>query len=208
MKHFMLCAVQVMLVAVSLCFGLNASVIYMGQPVNVQHQEVMDHIDSYDGVSIDMVDNLQSGGFGTLSLGISGYVNVFSPEMVMYVDSGVEDMTLDQRSYLADHEYAHVLEKKMIAAQVGGYPSVSNPWRSFAYYSKLLELNSFYSSIMPSAQDNGSSFTVVGGLESAADCFAQDPGGHSPMLYIGSDVCSAEQRAVALALRNGSWPVK
>lgn len=208
MKRFVLGAVQVAAVALGLCFGFNASVIYMGQPVNVQNKQTMEHIDHYDEVAIVMVDDLQSGGFGTLSLGITGYVNVFSPEMVMYVDSDIAEMPLAKRAYIAEHEYAHILEKKMIAEQVGGYPSMDNPWRSFAYYYKMLELDSFYASVMPAVEDSESSFTVVSGLETVADCFAQVPGEHNPLFYIGRDDCTQEQRDVALALRNEVWPVK
>lgn len=206
-KGLMLRGLNTLAIATGLCFGLNSAILYMAPPINIQQGHDTETIEKFDGVSIELTENLKSGGFGSLSLGIMGYVNVFSPEQVMYVDKEILDKPLAQRSYIANHEYAHILQKEVIAKQVGGYPSTSNPWRSFFYYYKLLELDAYYASVMPELDEKVPSFTAVWGLEAMADCYAQRPKMADPLAYIGRKECTPEQRKIAQSLDSREWPV-
>lgn len=191
------------LLAVATLFGINAAILFMVQPATAGSGEPAAQ---YGDVSVMLVKELKAGNLGEQSPVVTGYVNVLSPEPVIYLNKDVHPEVPPQTSYIYRHELAHVLQKRLIAEQVGGYPSLTNPAVSFAYYYQLLRLNSHYASLMPKASHDAHSQTHFSGLEISADCFTQRTGQQEPLTYAGSSFCNDEQRHIALALLSERWP--
>lgn len=206
MKRWALWIAGVLTVLVGALYGVNALILFMVQPVNVQAGDMGEFAERYDGVQLIVLDDLKSGGVGNLAMEAMGYVNVLSSEQVIYVDRTVAEKSSSYVDYFINHEYAHVAQKKLIAQEMGGYPSVDNPWFSMAYYAKVLELNSTLDSLMPVAEgvDDHSAFD---GLEKMADCAAQSPENADRKLeYVGHAQCNYKQKWTALAVEEEIWP--
>lgn len=194
--------------AVSGLFGLNASIIFLAQPGNIQAGEREEIVSQYGTVSIAFIDDLKAGGLGKLSAGTTGYVNVLSPEPVIYLNGTEFEKAPRQSAYIYKHELAHILQKELVAKESGGYPTVSNPIVSFTYYYKLLQLNHDFTQLTPEADHEAIRHSPFAGLERAADCFAQKIDQEDPLTYLGSSFCNPEQRYIALSLLSERWPAK
>lgn len=188
-------------------YGVNAAVIFFTQPSNIQQGQTV-HVDAeYGSISIVLVKDLKSGGLGVLSSGAAGYVNVMSPEPNIYLNETQFKTAPSRNSYIYRHEFAHVLQKQLVASKVGGYPSYDNPLISYRYYFELLKLNQDFMNVMPKDNHDAHVSSIFSGLELSADCFSQlaEYVG-KPMQYIGSEGCTPEQRYMSIALISGRWP--
>lgn len=187
-------------------YGLNAAILFLAQPVNVQAGEKEVVATQYGPISIVLLEDLKPGGISHLPSGISGYVNILSPEPTIYIDGDEFKKPPAQTHYLYKHELAHVLQKELVAKRVGGYPSASNPIVSFAYYYTFIKLNADFDAAMPKADEHAIVQSSFAGLELSADCFAQKDGQAEPLAYMGNSRCNAEQRYIALSLLSERWP--
>ena len=157
-------------------------------------------------VTIVSVDELRSGGVGNFSAEAKGYVNMFVPEDVIYVEMS-EQIYEKDKNYLFVHEYAHVLQKRLIADVSVGAPSRWNPLQSLVYYYNLFALNAALSGVVPPVTADVDGVLVVSGLEANADCVTQVFGSWPRVQsYIGSVYCSSEELAAAYCVVNGEWP--
>lgn len=206
-KRFFYGLLNAVFIALGVFYGVNSAIIFMAQPANIQYGEEIQGASKLNGISVFFLDDLKSGGLGNLSVGALGYVNVLSPETLMYLDREFHVKPAAQKAYVIKHETAHILQKQMIAEEVGGYPSMNNPWRSFAYYQKVVQLDVDYAAIMPGLH---SELPPVwfSGLETSADCYSQVPGAHHPLSYIGREDCSREQWDTAASLDSTQWPIR
>lgn len=193
-------------VTVAALYGINAAILFFAQPVNVQAGEKEVVATQYGSISIVLLEDLKPGGISNLPSGISGYVNILSPEPTIYINGTEFKKPPVQTHYLYKHELAHVLQKELVAKKVGGYPSVSNPFVSFAYYYTFIKLNSDFNAVMPEADEQAMVHSSFSGLELSADCFAQKDGQSEPMAYLGGTECNPEQRYIALSLLSERWP--
>lgn len=187
-------------------FGLNAGIIFLAQPGNIQAGEKEEVVTQYGTISIALIDGLKPGGLGKLSSGTTGYVNVLSPEKTIYLDGSEYTKAPMQSAYIYRHELAHILQKELIAKEAGGYPSMGNPLVSFNYYYKLLQLNHDFAQVTPEADKDAVRDSAFAGLERSADCFAQNTIQEEPLTYLGSSFCDTEQRYIALSLLSERWP--
>lgn len=192
--------------SVSGLFGVNAAIIFLAQPGNLQVGEQNEIVSQYGTVSIAFIDDLKPGGLAKLSAGTTGYVNVLSPEPVIYLNGKEFEKAPPQHSYIYKHELAHILQKRLIAKEAGGYPTVENPFVSFAYYYKLIQLNHDFARATPVANHDAILHSPFTGLEGSSDCFAQQSDQENPMPYLGSSLCNPEQRYIALSMLTGRWP--
>lgn len=201
-----------------LIFVLNIILIQIGKPALLgKHYTLPDaKIDISSGqyvagsnsnktkVNIDSLDKLNSGGIGGLSTETRGYVNFFDSKNTIYVS--LKDEPSPAIDYVIAHESAHVLQKKVIAKESGGYPVWWNPFQSFVYYINLLRLNNDLSHYAP---DSAVDKSMVPYIETNADCLAQTANTYPQRRsYIGYNYCSSSQYAAAYAIKNGEWPTK
>jgi hypothetical protein len=193
-------------------FFLNACIIFFSQPITVQQNPDAGIIQQeYDSVKVRSVYQLKSGGLSFLmfSRSTNGYVNMFSPDDYIYIDSKKASQ-VKQWSYFFQHELAHIKQKRLVAKLSGGYPSYANPIRSFLYYKNLYILNEDYTKLMPEIDKEKNPFTPGEGLEAAADCYAQPFSSSDKMIYYVAPYlgtyCTAEQRLIARTLDSGKWP--
>jgi hypothetical protein len=189
-------------------YALNAGIIYFAQPANIQQGESNIKVAAeYGNVSIVFLEDLKAGGLGNLATGAKGYVNVMSPDSVIYLNKSTYTKAPTQTTYIYKHEFAHILQKQLVAKTVGGYPSYENPWISFSYYFHLLKLNNDLANLMPQDNHDAVVSSPFSGLEVSADCFAQQREYvGKPMQYLGSVGCNAEQRYIAIGLIVERWP--
>lgn len=187
-------------------YGLNAAIIFFAQPANLQEGAREEISAKYATVSVVLLKDLKAGGLGSLSSGTTGYVNVLSPEPRIYLDGSEYETPPLQSTYIYQHEYAHILQKRLIAAKAGGYPSVLNPFISFSYYGQLLKLNQDFEELMPDGNQDAHSHSLFSGLEIAADCFAQPNTPDEPLTYVGTNFCSEEQRYISRYMIIDRWP--
>lgn len=197
---------------VIVAYGLNAAIIYFTQPVSVQTGAEQQEHSSIGTNKVVSIEGLLSGGVGLWSKASLGYVNVLSEEPIIYVNGDYlkgEDV-LNANDYLYKHEFAHILQKELLAERSGGYPSYWNPISSGIYYFNLLKLNSDLEALMPAVRED-EGWIPFPGLEAAAECYAQpysDPEKQvyfqAPYLY--PDHCTAEQQKIAMRLFGGHWP--
>lgn len=197
---------------VLVAYGLNAAIIYFTQPVSVQQGAEQQAHSSIGTNKVISIEGLLSGGVGLWSKASLGYVNVLSEEPIIYVNGDYlkEEDLLTANDYLYKHEFAHILQKELLAERSGGYPSYWNPISSGVYYFNLLKLNSDLEALMPAVRDD-EGWIPFPGLEAAAECYAQpysDPEKQvyfqAPYLYPGH--CTAEQKKIAMKLFGGHWP--
>lgn len=193
-------------VATAALFGTNAGIIFLAQPGNIQAGEKQEIVSQYGTISIALIDDLKAGGLGKLSSGTTGYVNVLSPDPVIYINGSEYENAPLRSEYIYKHELAHVLQKELIAKEAGGYPSIANPLVSFTYYYKLLKLNHDFAQVTPEADEDAILHSPFAGLERGADCFAQPVTPEDPLTYLGSSFCDTEQRYIALSLLSERWP--
>lgn len=211
MRKFVKWLVLTPLFVVALAYGINAFIVTMSSPYNVKAGEVDTQVQEIGDLRVLAYDDLTSGGLSILGWHVhsSGYVNMLAEDSTIYISSDhVEGF--QQNAYLYKHEFAHVLQKKMVAEETGGYPSVSNPWRSFVYYYNLYRLNSALRDVMPEVVDNDedtNSWFMTDGFEAAAECYAQpaspSPGetpGYYNAGYLVDGYCSAVQKRLAITL--------
>lgn len=209
--RFSFSKVEKLLLVLILCivslYGLNAAIIFFGNPMNVQKGHASVEEKDIGDLRLVSFDSLDSGGTPLPGFyrEASGYVNMFSDEKTIYMDSRLFDESSNQGSTLYKHEYAHVLQKQMVAHAAGGYPSVSNLFTSLKYYVYLLKLDTELGEVMPGVVEEYH-LPVGAGLEAAADCFAQpfSEVGADPVLYVGpyleEKFCNAEQVRLAVSL--------
>ena len=198
--------ITTLLTIVGVLYVVNCAIIFFAQPANLQQGAREKDISQYGDISVVLLENLKAGGIGNLSSGTTGYVNVLSSSPTIYLDGIKYKKAPEQSSYIYQHELAHVLQKELIARKAGGYPSVANPFVSFAYYGQLLKLNNDFDVLMPKGNQDAYRHSPFSGLESGADCFAQSNHPEEVMTYIGTDFCSPEQRNIALGLLSNRWP--
>lgn len=193
-------------------YALNAAVIFFTQPVSVQNGAETHEHSKIGFNEVISIEGLRSGGIGLWSKASLGYVNVLSEEQIIYVngDYADDENPLGQTEYLYRHEYAHILQKRLIAERSGGYPSYLNPIASSVYYFNLLQLNGELAALMPPVRED-EGWIPFPGLEAAADCYAQPYSSpeeqayfQAPYLYPGH--CDAEQEKIARGLLSGRWP--
>jgi hypothetical protein len=155
-------------------------------------------------VDVVVTDDLRSGGVGNLTSEIRGYVNMFAPDNVLYV----EPITVDsKKTYLLSHEYAHIGQKELAAKSTLGYPSHWNPLQSMLYYQKLIKLDNALSVYYAEEDVKYSLTTLLPHIEHSADCLTQ-AWGSMPRedSYVGEAYCTDEQKAAALVVAEGKWP--
>jgi hypothetical protein len=201
-----------------LIFALNILLIQIGKPAflgkhyglpntklsSSSEQYVAGSNNNKTKVNIDSVDKLNSGGIGGLSTETRGYVNFFDDEDTIYVS--LKNEPSPAIDYVIAHESAHILQKKVIAKESGGYPVWWNPIQSFVYYANLLRLNNDLSRYAPNSAVNKS---MVPYIETNADCLAQTASTYPQRRsYVGYNYCSSSQYAAAYAIKNGEWPTK
>ncbi len=147
--------------------------------------------------------NSISVGVG-LANGPGGYVDFTNSNDVILVDNNNI-----QIGYL-DHEYAHILQKRLVTSVSGGVPSYWNPVQSFVYYVNLLRLNSDLEKYMPASPISAA--TLVPGLETNADCYSYyiNNGGYEHLSYTYQTPiaggCWDESYAAAISISKGEWP--
>lgn len=177
------------------------------QPTTIQHDPDVHINETYGTIEVALVDDLKSGGIGPASTEVIGYVDVMSPEPIIYFNKDRYFKAPPRNSYMYRHELTHVLQKEMVAEKAGGYPSVWNPVKSYTYYYYLLKLNYDLAKVMPTDNHDAHEHSMVSGLEVSADCYAQKVEYiGKPMQYLGSVGCNAEQKYIAMALISGRWP--
>lgn len=189
-------------------YAVNALIIFSFQPSNFQLGGEAVHSHDIGTNEIFGVEDLKSGGLGVIAFSAGGYVNLLEEEPRIYLNSShIDPSDLSTDDYVYRHEFAHVLQKELVAETAGGYPSYLSPIQSFRYYYELWRLNRDLEELMPPMELP----SPVPGLESAADCYAQpasDP--ENPVYhraqYLGDGSCTAEQRKIAIGLIAGKWP--
>jgi hypothetical protein len=198
--------------AVVAVYALNAGIIFFTQPVSVQNGAEQHEHTKIGTNQVVSIDGLLSGGVGLWSKASLGYVNVLSEDPIIYIngDYADEDHLLNANDYLYKHEFAHILQKELIAEKSGGYPSYLNPISSGIYYYNLIKLNGDLEALMPQVRDD-EGWIPFPGLEAAAECYAQPHSSpeektffQAPYLYPGH--CTAEQKKIAMKLFGGHWP--
>lgn len=206
---------------VSLCYIVNAVVIFLFSPGNIQgNDEPSAHIVEHNNVGEEVkdfvvYDGLKSGGLGVFGWNAdpTGYVNMISDDSTVYVNNSAKDRIFEdnQDGYYSTfyrHESAHIKQKEMIAKKSGGYPTWKNPLQSFKYYKNLYKLNKTLESVMPNIKENSkTSWFATKGLEASADCYAQPLSYlEKPIIFKASYVknghCSNKQAALAKQLDN------
>lgn len=191
---------------------LNALVIFFFQPVSVQTGAELEPIAQFGKTEIFRVDELRSGGIAGLSIEAGGYVNMMSPERIIYTNSNLVPGNIIQNDYLYKHEFAHILQKQLVSEVSGGYPSYSNPIQSSIYYYNLIRLNNDLVELMPALNDESAGSLLAHGLESAAECYAQPHSSidQDPVFfkapYLTPGHCTAEQKNIAIRMFTGHWP--
>lgn len=197
---------------VVVAYGLNAAIIYFTQPVSVQNGAEQEKHSSIGTNQVVSIEGLLSGGVGLWSKASLGYVNVLSEEPIIYVNGDylTGDDPLNANDYLYKHEFAHILQKELLAETSGGYPSYWNPISSGIYYFNLVKLNGDLEELMPAVRED-EGWIPFPGLEAAAECYAQPYSSpeepayfQAPYLYPGH--CTAEQKKIAMRLFGGHWP--
>lgn len=144
------------------------------------------------------------------SFPVEGYVNVSEEDATIYLNTDYH--STEMLGYIMVHEYAHVLQKRLIASLVGGYPENSNPVTALAYYDMLLKLNDELSTYVPDWGENLDKYmefnaTVIPNVERNADCITHALGmWPQEYSYIGWNWCSDEQLGAAYSIINGEWP--
>jgi len=199
-------------IAVGALYLLNAAVIFFSKPVSVQFDSSASRsFKDFGSVSIRLVEDLHSGGVGPWSASVMGYVNVMDDSQIIYVKKENVNSDFSQASLLYKHEFAHVLQKEMVAEKAGGYPTYVNPLQSAVYYYHLLQLNHDFEMLMPDVNKTTRPFLPSAGLEAAAECYAQPRSGPEEVVYYKAhylypEYCTAEQRMIAIKMISGTWP--
>lgn len=189
----------------------NAAVIFFAQPVSTQFNATGTQIAKIGNISIMGIDDLQSGGVGGLSRGTAGYVNVLNPDPIIYLNNRFAKKVPTQADYLYQHEYAHILQKELIASYAGGYPSYWNPVQSAKYYYYLIKLDRDLQKLMPAVNTETEGSVLFPGLESAAECYAQpysdeENPEYYKALYLYPGYCDAEQKKIMVKFISEKWP--
>lgn len=207
-KRIVKTAVLTPLFFIAAVYLLNAIILSTSAPKNVAVGEKEIATNNISTLKIVFYDDLVSGGIPIFGLNAeaAGYVNMLSSDETIYVSS--DNMkNFDQNNYLYKHEFAHILQKEMVAEKTGGYPSVSNPWLSFKYYYNLHMLNNELQKVMPeTVEDSEYLWFMTDGLEAAAECYAQPASelGKPPVYYdaqyLVDGYCSAEQKRLSITL--------
>jgi hypothetical protein len=190
-------------------FVANAAIISIAVPGNSQAGDEPILIKTIGDMEILSYEELTSGGIGVFGWNTraSGYVNMLSSEPIIYANAEHAG-NFRQSLYLYRHEYAHVLQKEMIAHKSGGYPEVTKPWQSIKYYYNLVKLNEALRDSMPQIDHNTTSWFLTEGFEASADCYAQPRSSikEDPVYYnsdyLENDHCTAEQVRLAITLIN------
>lgn len=187
-----------------LLYGVNALIIFATTSSSVQAGEPSVTLREENNLKILGYDNLQSGGIGLIgwSVDAAGYVNMVEEDNVIYV-SNEKWNTESTNDYLYRHEYTHILQKKMIAEESGGYPSLWDPIQSAKYYYNFIRLNNELAEVMPEVDYTSGILPITNGLEAAAECYAQpyssmdeDPTYYKAH-YLVDGYCNAEQKTAS-----------
>lgn len=188
-------------------YGINAGVIAVTASSSVQAGEEAVVLREDSNLKIVGYDNLQSGGVGFIgwSIEASGYVNMLEEENTIYVDTDKWNAN-GSNDYLYRHEYTHILQKKMIAEEAGGFPSIWDPIQSAKYYYNFIRLNNELAEVMPEVDYSEGILPITNGLEAAAECYAQPYSSvnEEPVYYnapyLVDGYCDAEQKRLAVSL--------
>jgi hypothetical protein len=205
-KRIIRSLILIVLAIIAGLYGINAAILFFAQPANLQEGAREEVSSQYGTVSVVLLNDLKAGGLGNLASDTDGYVNVLSSARTVYLNGTTFKTVPAQNSYLYQHEFAHILQKELIAQKVGGYPSISNPFVSFSYYGELLKLNQDFAAIMPKGNQDAQWHSLFSGLEIGADCFAQPNTPDEALTYVGTDFCSPEQHYISRSMLINRWP--
>lgn len=108
---------------------------------------------------------------------VSGYVNMTDPDDSINIEKDRYDSkNPEDKVDFLDHETFHVIQKRIIAQESGGYPSLFNPIKTGKYLFNLYRLNEYLADNMPQINDvheDDSNIYLRRGLETSADCYVE-----------------------------------
>lgn len=174
MKKVMQRIMMGVFITIGLSFAANLVIIVASNPGNIQNGASPIDVKNFkNNVQMVSYDKLRSGGIGVVGWNSNSvaYVNMVDEQNVIYIDhSRVNNFS--EKSFLYQHELAHIHQKEAVAEASGGYPSVANPWQSFKYYKNLYSFNKQLVEIMPEVNENSKAWFMNDGFEAAAECYA------------------------------------
>lgn len=162
-------------------------------------------------IEMQFVSRATSGGILGVGSAVEGYVDMASPDPTLILTVDSYNMTS-----LAYHEAGHVIQKRLIADEVGGYPSTMDVGLSASYYSALAKLETDLVSLTPKLaydEKGEGKATMFPGIEASADCIGQllgwktSPTNILPGQYAERQ-CNVRELATANAMLNGEWPTE
>lgn len=183
---------------------VNSTVNPDGYPIRFQQ------VVAYTGIEpVYHVSNDLSLGLGLGLPSPAGYVNVSKPEDTVWLkyERTADGLTT---TYIYIHEYAHVLQKHVIANMNNNiYPSTWDLVGSYGFYLNTLQLNQELSEyrveeFMKPRYLN--TMERLSGLEANADCVAEWFGVPSLKMSYTEQPCSLQSLAAAYLIIHGLYP--